>query len=104
MGKTLHIMPCGALWSRNACCWIGKELDKHDILQYPVRSNIHYLPEDFSETEMMKVAISWGEAKLYDDLKVFARKILEIQHYEKVIVWHAEDAASFFKYHPSNAK
>lgn len=94
MGKTLHIMPCGALWSRNACCWIGKELDKHDILQYPVRSNIHYLPENFSETEMMKVAISWGNAKLYDDLKVFAQKLSEIRNYEKVIVWHAEDADS----------
>lgn len=94
MGKTLHIMPCGALWSRNACCWIGKELDKHDILQYPVLTNIHYLPENFSETEMMKVAISWGNAKLYDDLKVFAQKLSEIRNYEKVIVWHAEDADS----------
>ena len=90
----MHIMPCGALWNRIAYWWIENERDTHNILQYPVRSNIHYLPEDFSETEMMKVAISWGDAKLYDDLKVFARKILEIQHYEKVIVWHAEDADS----------
>ena len=95
MGKnTLHIMHAGALWSGIAYRWIGKELDKHDILQYPVRTNIHYLPEDFSEVEMMKVAISWGNAKLYDDLKAFARKLSEIRDYEKVIVWHAEDADS----------
>lgn len=34
MKKTLHIMPSGALWNRIALWWIGKELDKHDILQY----------------------------------------------------------------------
>lgn len=94
MGKTLHIMPSGASWSRIAYGWIGRELDQHDILQYPVRTNIHYLPEDFSEVEMMKVAISWNDAKLYDDLKVFARKLSEIPNYDKVIVWHAEDADS----------
>ena len=94
MKKTLHIMPSGALWNRIAHWWIGKELDKHDILQYPVRTNVHYLPENFSEVEMMKVAISWGEAELYEDLKVFAHKLSEIQNYEKVVVWHAEDADS----------
>ena len=87
-------MPSGALWNRIALWWIGKELDKHDILQYPVRTNVHYLPENFSEVEMMKVAISWGEAELYEDLKVFAHKLSEIQNYEKVVVWHAEDADS----------
>lgn len=43
---------------------------------------------------MMKVAISWGDAELYEDLKVFAHKLSEIQNYEKVVVWHAEDAGS----------
>ena len=87
-------MPSGALWKRIALWWIGKELDKHDILQYPVRTNVHYLPENFSEVEMMKVAISWGDPKLYEDLKVFAQKLSEIQNYEKAVVWHAEDADS----------
>ena len=94
MKKTLHIMPSGALWNRIALWWIGKELDKHDILQYPVRTNVHYLPENFSEVEMMKVAISWGDAELYEDLKVFSKKLSEIQNYDKVVVWHAEDADS----------
>lgn len=68
--------------------------DAHDILQYPVRTNVHYLPENFSEVEMMKVAISWGDAELYEELKVFSKKLSEIQNYEKVVVWHAEDADS----------
>ena len=63
-------------------------------LQYPVRTNVHYLPENFSEVEMMKVAISRGDAELYEDLKVFSKKLSEIQNYDKVVVWHAEDADS----------
>lgn len=43
---------------------------------------------------MMKVAISWGDAELYEDLKVFSKKLSEIQNYDKVVVWHAEDADS----------
>lgn len=94
MEKTLHIIPCKTYWAWIAYHWIGPEREAHDVLQYPVQTNIHYLPEDFSEVEMMKVAISWGDAKLYEELKVFARKLSEIQNYEKVVVWHAEDADS----------
>mgnify|MGYP004569675957 CR=1 FL=1 len=94
MEKTLHILPCKPHWAWFAYDWIGSERDTHDVLRYPVQTNVHYLPEDFSEVEMMKVAISWGDPKLYEDLKVFAQKLSEIQNYEKVVVWHAEDPDS----------
>ena len=94
MEKTLHILPCKPHWAWFAYDWIGSERDTHDILRYPVHTNVHYLPENFSEVEMMKVAISWGDPKLYEDLKVFAQKLSEIQNYEKAVVWHAEDADS----------
>ena len=67
MGKTLHIIPSGSIWPRIVGKWIGEGPDKsdHEVTQYPVPTNIHYLPEDLTDVEMMKTVISWHKPNSY---------------------------------------
>lgn len=53
MGKTLHIIPSGNIWPRIVGKWIGEGPDKsdHEVAQFPVPTNIHYLPEDLTDVE-----------------------------------------------------
>lgn len=102
MGKTLHIIPSGNIWPRIVGKWIGEGPDKsdHEVTQYPVPTNIHYLPEDLTDVEMMKTAISWHKPNsyqagdLYRDLMNFIETVNEGLEYDEVFVWHAEDADS----------
>lgn len=102
MGKTLHIIPSGNIWPRIVWKWIGEGPDKsdHKVTQYPVPTNIHYLPEDLTDVEMMKTAISWHKpdsypvGDLYRDLMNFIETVNDGPEYDEVLVWHAEDADS----------
>lgn len=102
MGKTLHIIPCGIIWPLIVEKWIGEGPDKqnHEVIQYPVSTNLHYQPDALTDVEMMKTAISWYKpnsypvADLYQDLRGFVNTVNNGPEYEKVIVWHAEDADS----------
>lgn len=100
--NTLHIIPSGINWSFIVEKWIGEGPDKanHKVIQYPVVTNLHYLPEAMTDVEMMKTAISWHKpnsypaANLYQDLMNFTETVNKEPKYDKVIVWHAEDANS----------
>ena len=102
MGKTLHIIPSGALWRLIITNWVGDRSDKkdHEVVQYPVPANLHYLPESLTDVEMMKTAISWHKYYsdsmdgLYKNLLSFSKTVNKRSEYDKVIVWHAEDANS----------
>lgn len=102
MGRTLHILPAGAIWRSIASDWIGNGPDKSDhvIIQYPVPTNLHYLPEALTDAEMMKTALSWEKhhssplTTLYNDLMKFKDTVNKRDTYDKVIVWHTEDADS----------
>lgn len=102
MEKTLHIIPSGIIWPLIVEKWIGDEPDKanHEVIQYPVPTNLHYQPDSLTDVEMMKTAISWHKpnsypvANLYQDLMKFIEAVKEGPEYDKVIVWHAEDADS----------
>ncbi len=102
MEKTLNIIPSGTWWRLIVKNWIGNEPDKanHEVIQYPVPTNFHYLPEALTDVEMMKTAISWQMpdsypvANLYQDLMNFIETVNKWPEYEKVVVWHAEDADS----------
>lgn len=102
MGKTLHIIPSGIIWPLIVEKWIGDEPDKanHEVIQYPVPTNLHYQPDALTDVEMMKTAISWHKpnsysvANLYQDLMTFIETVKKGPEYDKVIVWHAEDADS----------
>ena len=102
MGKTLHIIPSGALWRLIITNWVGDGSDKkdHEVVQYPVPANLHYLPESFTDVEMMKTAISWHNYYsdsldgLYKNLLSFSKTVNKRSGYDKEIVWHAEDANS----------
>ena len=105
MGKTLHIIPSGSIWPRIVGKWIGEGPDKsdHEVTQYPVPTNIHYLPEDLTDVEMMKTVISWHKPNsyqagdLYRDLINIIETVNEGLEYDEVFVWHAEDADSQFE-------
>ena len=102
MENTLHIIPSGINWSFIVEKWIGEGPDKanHKVIQYPVVTNLHYLPEAMTDVELMKTAISWHKpnsyptANLYQDLMDFTETVNKEPKYDKVIVWHAEDANS----------
>ena len=102
MGKTLHIIPSGSIWPRIVGKWIGEGPDKseHEVTQYPVHTNLHYQPDALTDVEMMKTAISWYKpnsypvANLYQDLKNFIETVKKGPEFDKVFVWHAEDADS----------
>ena len=102
MGKTLHIIPSGRIWPLIVEKWIGEGSDKadHEIIQYPIPANLHYLPAALTDIEMMKTAISWHNpesypvADLYQDLMTFIDTVNKGLAYDKVVVWHAEDADS----------
>ena len=102
MGKTLHIIPSGNIWPRIVGKWIGDGPDKseHEVTQYPVHTNLHYQPDALTDVEMMKTAISWYKpnsypvANLYQDLKNFIETVKKGPEFDKVFVWHAEDADS----------
>ena len=102
MEKTLHIIPSGCGWRQIVGKWIGDGPDKadHEVIQYPVTTNLHYLPEALTHVEMMKTAISWHKIdsssvdKLYQDLINFIENVNRGPEYDKVIVWHSEDADS----------
>ena len=102
MGKTLHIIPSGPNWPLIVANWIGDGPDKidHEVIQYPVPTNLHYLPDALTDVEMMKTAISWHKpgsypaANLYLDLMNFIETVNKGPQYKKVAVWHAEDSDS----------
>lgn len=102
MGKTLHIIPSGFNWRLIVKEWIGGGPDNkdHEVIQYPVPTNLHYLPESLSDVEMMKTAVSWHKSysdsvdALYRSLFIFSKTINQKSEYDKMIVWHAEDANS----------
>ena len=102
MRKTLHIIPSGNIWPRIVGKWIGEGPDKseHEVTQYPVHTNLHYQPDALTDVEMMKTAISWYKpnsypvANLYQDLKNFIETVKKGPEFDKVFVWHAEDADS----------
>ena len=102
MGKTLHIIPSGIIWPLIVEKWIGDEPDKanHEVIQYPVPTNLHYQPDSLTDVEMMKTAISWHKYYsdsldgLYKNLLSFSKTVNKRSEYDKVIVWYAEDADS----------
>lgn len=102
MERTLHIIPSGIIWLRIVEKWIGDGANKanHAVIQYPIPTNFHYLPEALTDVEMMKTAISWHKpdsysvTNLYQDLVKFIETVNKWSEYDKVLVWHAEDADS----------
>ena len=85
----------------------GFYLDESEVrfcsVYYPVPMNLHYIPVALTKLEMMKVAISWGNTKIYDseslcgecDLCSFLYNIERAQREgAKIIVVHAQDANS----------
>ena len=102
MGKTINIIPSGTWWRLIVEKWIGDGPDKanHVVIQYPVPTNLHYLPEALTDVEMMKAAISWHKpnsypvANLYQDLMKFIEAVNKWSEYDIVTVWHAEDVDS----------
>lgn len=102
MKKTLHIIP-NISWEEPVENWVNRQTDKeeHEILSYPVRADLHYIPESFSIPELMRTALSWEKVRtappvheLYQKLRAFADILLKKNEYDKVIVWHAEDVES----------
>lgn len=75
---------------------------------YPVPMSLHYIPESWKDTEMMKVALSWGNPDLYyrdfrkagyavcnGDLLSFRYDLLSrVKLGGKIIVVHGQDANS----------
>ena len=53
MEKTLNIIPSGTWWPLIVKNWIGNGPDKADyeVIQYPVPTNFHYLPEALTDDE-----------------------------------------------------
>ena len=95
--KTLHIV---SGLSYRATLKIGlSELGiKDDIVYLPIDLSLHYIPKDFSDTELMQSAMSLNilglelqeKMVVFNQLKEFVTT--DYSNYDKVIVWHGWSA------------
>ena len=95
--KTLHVVSClsyrGTL--KNGLFQMGI---KDEIAYLPIDFSLHYIPKDFSDTELMQSVMSLNilglklqeKIVIFNQLKEFVTT--DYSNYEKVIVWHGWSA------------
>lgn len=85
----LHIV-----WGEGNCLALKSGLSMKgitaEVLYFPSMFECGHLPKDLSDKELILHLASYGEMELLDKLKDFVTK--DFTKYEKVIVWHGDNA------------